>query len=58
VADRGGRAPLGPARPGDAAHAWRVKGWAESEQAMTEIAAALERGETSPQPSGAERDDD
>jgi hypothetical protein len=39
-------------------HAWRVKGWAESEQAITEIAAALERGETSPQPSGAERDDD
>ena len=37
--------------------AWRVKGWAESERAMDEIAAALERGEMDPQIASAERDE-
>jgi len=37
--------------------AWRVRGWAESEQAIAEIAAALERGEDDPRLAGVERDD-
>ena len=37
--------------------AWRVKGWAESERAMEEIASSLERGETDPQISFARRDE-
>jgi hypothetical protein len=37
--------------------AWRVKGWKEGSRAIHEIAAALERGETSPQISSAKRDE-
>ena len=37
--------------------AWRVKGWAESERAMDDVAAALERGENNPRIASAERDD-